>query len=117
MIRLADFNKIYLCKSIIDMRKAINGLSAYVQNHMQLNPFEKYLFVFTGRKRDGIKILYWHRNGFCLWQKKLSRDKFVWTKSRDGDAVLITEHQLRLLLDGLDIWAMKPHETLNYTHV
>jgi len=42
-----------------------------------LSPFASALYVFTSRQRNKIKALYWHRNGFCLWQKRLERDKFA----------------------------------------
>ena len=71
-------DQVYLYTVPIDFRKAIDGLSVLVEQELGLNPFASALYVFTNRHRNKIKALYWHRNGFCLWQKRLERDKFVW---------------------------------------
>ena len=71
MIKLEGFSKIYLYKGFIDMRKQINGLAAFVQQELQLNPFEKYLFIFCGKKRVSVKILYWRRTGFCIQDRAM----------------------------------------------
>ena len=73
--------KVYLAIGITDMREAINGLSILVEAQMELDPFTGHLFGFCNRKRDIIKILYWDRNGFCLWQKRLEKDRFQWQES------------------------------------
>ena len=117
MIDLKSFSHIYLYKGIVDMRNSINGLSAKVQNEMKLNPFGRYLFIFSGKKRDSIKILYWDKTGYCLWQKRLEVDKFIWSKNREAEAFEISHEQLQWLLDGYDIWKMRPHAVLNYKYV
>ena len=45
---------------------------------MALDPMREALFVFTNRRADGIKVLWWDRNGFCLWMKRLEAHRFVW---------------------------------------
>lgn len=117
MIRLNSFTKIYLYRGVMDMRKQIRGLSSFVQNEIKLNPFERYLFVFSGKRRRSVKILYWDRTGFCLWQKLLEKDRFIWPKEKDHSCVEMNADQLLFLLEGYDIWKMKPHETLNYKYV
>ena len=57
---------VYLCREPVDFRKSIDGLSALVQSQFGANPFGSSLHVFISRRRDRIKALYWHRNGFCL---------------------------------------------------
>ncbi len=69
---------VYLCRDTVDFRKGINGLAVLVEETLQLDPFSEHLFVFCNRRRNRIKILYWERNGFCLWQKRLERDRFAW---------------------------------------
>jgi len=50
------------------MRKQSAGLAAVVQEEMELDPFQKALFIFCNRKRPLMKAVYWDRNGYCLWQ-------------------------------------------------
>ena len=61
-------------------RKGINGLAVLVEEALHHDPFSEQLFVFCNRTRDKIKILYWERNGFCLWQKRLERARFKWPR-------------------------------------
>ncbi|MCP4887188.1 MAG: IS66 family insertion sequence element accessory protein TnpB, partial [Planctomycetaceae bacterium] len=71
---------VYLCAQPVDFRKSINGLSAMVELEFDLDPFAEALFVFCNRQRDKVKILYWEKNGFCLWYKRLEKDRFKWPK-------------------------------------
>ena len=68
--------EVYLCCDIVDMRKSINGLSAIVEQELEVSPFSTHLFVFCNRRRDKIKILYWERSGFVLWYKRLEKQRF-----------------------------------------
>jgi len=97
-----------------DMRKQSAGLAAVVQEEMELDPFQKALFIFCNRKRTLMKAVYWDRNGFCLWQKRLEQDTFPWPTEAD-EVHQISARQWRLLLDGLNIW--KAHRELEYTKV
>ncbi|HEY4713731.1 MAG TPA: IS66 family insertion sequence element accessory protein TnpB [Aquirhabdus sp.] len=55
-----------------------NGLSVMVEQQFALTPFAAHLCVFCNGTRDKIKILYWERNGFCLWYKQLEQERFQW---------------------------------------
>ena len=59
--------KVYLAPGTTDMRAGIDRLSMMVQGALDLDPFSEHLFVFCNRRRDAIKVLYWDRNGFCLY--------------------------------------------------
>jgi len=108
---------VYLCREPVDFRKSINGLSALVQSQFSANPFGTSLHVFVSRRRDRIKALYWHRNGFCLWYKRLECERFAWPLSEETDTIPVTLQQLEWLLEGFDLWSNRPHETLHYTAV
>jgi len=75
--------------------------------------FDQCLFVFCNRGRDKIKILYWERNGFCLWQKRLEKDHFKWPKASDSHTIILNEERLHWLFQGVDISQIKPHKTLH----
>jgi len=108
---------VYLCREAVDFRKGINGLAALVEEALALDPFSEQLFVFCNRSRNRVRILYWERNGFCLWQKRLEKHRFHWPRRASGSVVTLSGQQLNWLLDGLDVMRMRPHERLNYRHV
>jgi len=97
-----EIGAVYLAIGNTDMRKSINGLSILVEQTLDQNPFSGDLFVFCNRQRRIIKILYWDRNGFCLWQKRLEKDRFQWPQSVE-DVISIDQRQLQWLLSGLNI--------------
>lgn len=112
-----DFKKIFIHKDPVDMRKAIGGLSEIVQLCEMGNLMEPHLFVFTGKRRNTIKILYFDKSGFALWMKRLEKDKFPWPKKMPESVVTVTPEQLSWLLDGYDIWKMRPFQDLNFARV
>jgi transposase len=99
-----------------DMRKSINGLSILVADRLKMDPLSGHLFVFGNRRRNMIKVLYWDRNGFCLWQKRLEKQYFKWPRAAT-DVYEIDHRQLSWILEGLDIHSLKGHRTLRYTIV
>ena len=108
---------IYLHRKPVDFRKNINGLSALVEQSMQLPVFSGALFVFCNKKRDRIKILYWDKSGFCLWMKRLEEERFQWPIKASGDTLNLSEQEFQGLLQGLDISRLKPHKALHYESV
>lgn len=117
MKSIHEFSGIYIHRDPVDMRKAINGLSEIVAASEMGDLMGPNLFVFGGRKRDVIKILYFDKSGFALWIKRLEKDKFCWPKKHTDDVVRLTSAQLAWLLDGYDVWKMKPFEKLHFSRV
>ena len=114
MIYLPANVRVFLAPGSTDMRKAINSLSILVEDTLRLDPFSGHLFVFCNRCRSILKILYWDRNGFCLWQKRLEKHHFKWPDNRE-ETMEIGSRELSFMLEGLDLRAVKPHEELKYT--
>jgi transposase len=112
-----DLPVVYLCRDSVDFRKGINGLSVLVEDTLCLDPFSEHLFVLCNRRRNRVKVLYWERSGFCLWQKRLEKARFHWPRKSSEEIVTLTSQQLNWLLDGYDIMRMKPHKKLNFTSV
>ena len=109
--------QVYLCREPIDFRKQIDGLSVLVELELGLSPFASALYVFTNRQRNKIKALYWHRNGFCLWQKRLEAEKFAWPKEGHASLQTISMLEFQWLLEGFDLWRNQPHKTLHFACV
>lgn len=71
---IGDISKaehIYIAAGYTDMRKQIDGLSAIVQHHFNLDPFSNSVFLFCGRNSRIMKVLYWEGDGFVLLYKRL----------------------------------------------
>ena len=112
MKRASDFNRILLFREATDMRKQINGLAEIVQDTMKESPFSENLFLFCNRRKDIIKAIYFDRAGFCLWTKRLDKNRFPWLKTGGEIKVEITDKDLELLFDGVDVF--KRHKKLKY---
>jgi transposase len=95
----------------------MRGLSVLVQEELELDPFSAHLFAFCNRRRDHVRLLYWERNGFAMWQKKLETDKFPWPREVTQEVLELSGRELNWLLDGIDVFAMKPHEAIFYESV
>ena len=109
-----EIGEVFLYREAIDFRKSIDGLAAIVELELGFNLFSGSLFVFTNRHRNKMKILYWNKSGFCLWYKRLEKERFAWMKGGSGVSQGISIEDLRWLIDGLDIWISKPHKALKY---
>ena len=107
--------QVHLCREPVDFRKAINGLSVLVAEELDHDPFSAHVFAFCNRRRDQVKLLVWERNGFVLWQKKLEKDRFPWPRLSDEEVIEVSGRELNWLLDGLDVFALRPHASLSYS--
>lgn len=108
MMHFADV-PVYLHREPVDFRKSLNGLSVLVEQAMGMSPFSEALFVFGCRSRDKVKVLYWDKTGFCLWYKRLEKDRFKWPRLHTDTVMPLSSEQFDWLLRGLDIVKMQPH--------
>jgi transposase len=104
MIHLPASVRIYLCAVACDMRKSFDGLQAMVTQALQLDPFAGHLFVFANRRRDRVKILYWDRDGFAVWAKRLEEGTYAMPFQDNGQPKReITAQELGAILSGIDL--------------
>ena len=108
---LSRDKRVFVRLGFTDMRKQINGLCALVQELRHDGPFDGSYYVFCGKTRRVLKVVYWDMNGFCLWQKRLERDRFPWPRS-GSELNEMTRQNIRLLLRGIDVW--HEHQTIDY---
>jgi transposase len=117
MIKLRENIRVYLCTEPTDMRRSINGLSAMIQDLFQKAPQSESLFVFGNRYKDKVKCLFWDRNGFVLYYKRLEKGRFTISKELSECTHLeLSQMQLEWLLAGLDFATMSKFSELNYSH-
>jgi len=104
MIYLPASVRVYLCLNSCDMRRSFDGLHALVRDHLVLDPFAGHLYVFTNRRKDRVKILYWNRDGFAIWAKRLEAGSYVIPSGEAGSRGLeMTAEELGALLSGIDL--------------
>jgi transposase len=101
MIGLPAGTQIWLAAGITDLRRGFTGLSGMVQTKLEQDPFSGHVFLFRGRRGDLIKMLWWDRDGLCLFAKRLERGRFIWPQATSG-VVSLSPAQLSMLLEGID---------------
>lgn len=103
MFSITHHARIFLYGKPCDMRKGFNGLYGLVQNEMELDPLSGYLFVFINSPRTRMKILYWDKDGFALYYKRLERGSFrrpsAHRKALNSE---LSADDLYLILRGID---------------
>jgi transposase len=85
----------------VDFRKGMDGLAAYVQEHLQVDPFSGVVYVFRAKRADRVKLLFWDQTGLVLVTKRLEDGRFRWPAIQDG-VMRLSPAQLSALLEGLD---------------
>ena len=104
MIHLPASVRVYLATTPCDMRRSFDGRHALANAVMQLDAFAGHLFVFSNRRRDRVKILYWDRDGFAVWAKRLEEGTYAMPFSESGEVRReINAQELGALLSGIDL--------------
>jgi transposase len=101
--------RVFVCTLPTDMRRGYDGLAALVRGHFGQDPLGGHLFVFANRRADRLKILYWDRDGFALWMKRLEKGAFRMPGKSAADAagVEVSSAGLLMLLEGIDASSAK----------
>lgn len=93
--------QIFIASKPIDFRMSIDGLSNFIQKEKKAHLHDGSIYVFYNRHRDKIKCLFWDRNGFVLYYKRLDKCKFK-VKDMLHEVENITAEELEILLSGFD---------------
>ena len=108
MISLPASVRVYLCTVPCDMRRSFDGLQGLVASVMELDALAGHLFVFSNRRRDRVKILYWDRDGFAIWSKRLEEGTYAMPFGKGEERHCeLTSQELSALLSGIDLSAAK----------
>ena len=108
MLGLPPSVRIHFATSLVDMRNGIDGLRAIVESTLKQDPYKGHLFVFVGKSKDKVKILFWDRGGFVLYMKRLERGRFqLPALNARTRHVEMEAAELAMLLDGIDLNARR----------
>lgn len=95
--------RVYLCTIPCDMRRSLDGLSMMAEHVIGCNPYAGHLLVFSNRRTDRVKILYWDRDGWAIWYKRLESGTFQFPFVGTGRKE-IAAWELAVMLELISEW-------------
>jgi transposase len=116
MLNVSAHTKVYFAREPVDMRRQIDGLAVQVQEVLALNPMSAHVFVFRNQRGDRLKGLYWDRNGFVLFYKRIERGRFQWPNVLAG-SIELGLRELHWLLEGQNLSERNTGQSVSATAV
>ena len=102
MLTLTSATRIFVAVAPVDLRRSFDGLSAHVQTVLNQQVLAGVLFVFTNRRCNRLKMLWWDGTGLWCAAKRLEAGVFTWPAG-EGAAVGLRPEQLSALITGLEV--------------
>ena len=105
MMSLNNHLRIVLVLEPCDMRKSFNGLAALAEQMKPATLKNGGLFLFTNKRRNRFKVLYYDLTGVCILAKRLEAGTFSWPHPREPgrQQFKLTPQALQLIFDGVDL--------------
>ena len=108
MLSIPGGLKIYLATAAVDFRKSHDGLAAIVEQALKEDPLSGSLFVFTNKRSDRVKLLYWDNDGYALFYKRLEVGVFRFPRAEGASQKLsISAADFQMILSGVDLSSVK----------
>jgi transposase len=94
----------------VDLRWGFDRLAGLVTERIGRDARSGALFVFFGRRKQALKVLFFDGSGLCVFYKRLDRGTFRIPEAagEDATALSIDERVLDDLLDGIDLATKAP---------
>ncbi|MGD0141134.1 MAG: IS66 family insertion sequence element accessory protein TnpB [Tepidisphaeraceae bacterium] len=100
--------RIWLAVAPADMRCGFDRLAELAQAVTSRNPMDGHLFLFRGRGGDRLKILYWDKDGWAVWYKRLEEGVFKLPRIEpEQQSVELRASELAMMLDGIDLRSIR----------
>ena len=106
MLSFPSAVRIYLCREPTDMRRSFDGLAMMVQCLIKHDPLSGHVFVFRNKRGNMLKLLYWDRDGYAIWYKRLEKGTFSWP-DRITENAAIDSRELTMMLEGITVSAQR----------
>src|SRR5271154_5872616 len=103
MLNVSGTTRVLVATTPVDLRGSFNRLYSLVVEHLKGDPISGNLFLFTNRRRNRLKILWWDGSGLWVCAKRLEQGRFTWPKG-EGASVTWRGERLSALLNGLEVW-------------
>lgn len=104
----ASTTRIWLCVGPTDMRRGFDRLAEQARIVTRQDPQSGHLFLFRSRRGDRLKLLYWDKDGYVLWYKRLEEGTFKLPKLKETQrSVELRASELAMILDGIDLSSVK----------
>lgn len=98
MLTVPGNARLFFCQKPVSMRKSFEGLSALVEELFPNELLSGAFFIFLNRRKDHIKVLFWDKDGFVIWFKRLEKGTFEW---RWGHQISLDRRSFLMLLEGI----------------
>lgn len=96
--------QVFVALEPIDMRYSFDRLAGFATERVGYDPRGGALFVFFGRRRDAVKVLFFDGTGMCVFYKRLDRGTFRVPEVEAGAKyVELDDELLDALLDGIEV--------------
>jgi transposase len=102
LLALTPATRIFVAVVPVDLRRSFDGLTAHVEAVLQQEVVEGGLFVFTNRRRNRVRLLWWDGSGLWIATKRLEGGTLHWPAG-EGAAVSFRAEQLSALISGLEV--------------
>jgi transposase len=91
--------QIFIFQKTIDMRGGFNRLTSFVRAEYKMQTLlDGHVFVFFGKNRHLLKIIFFDGSGLILLTKRIERGRFMWL--RDCEFTQVSFSELEQLLHG-----------------
>ena len=106
MLTVAGTTRVFVATTPVDLRGSFNRLYSLVVEHLKGDPLSGNLFLFSNRRHNRIKILWWDGSGLVVCAKRLEHGRFTWPVSENGQVSLRGE-EFSALIHGLEVRSKK----------
>ena len=105
MLSLPPSVRLFVATQPIDGRKGPDSLMALVRDVLRHDPLSGHLFIFFSKRCDRVRVVYWDRNGYAMWTKRLEKGRFRPAFSKDGrlSSIAIEAAELALIVEGIEL--------------
>jgi transposase len=94
---------LFLCQMPVSMRKSFEGLSALVEQLFPNELLTGAFFIFLNRRKAHMKVLFWDRDGFVIYFKRLEKGSFIWKSEKNS----LDRKEFLMILEGISFYKVQ----------